>query len=209
MFQPLRTPAAVGLVVLILCSTGAEGGERAIAQREPPVTPQSASSSGKFTVWVFRNVNGAWQKQEGRTLSTDDAASARNYVAAVNAVDGWTATSNLPAYEENGHKAPASPGDRLLGTRWTYFGSLEGCVFEFHSGNRLLATNFPQLGTWSLQGRRLTIEIQNPFCEGVNVYTGDLDELSRDIRLQVIRSPYPSNIGREVVLKRLPLPGFT
>jgi hypothetical protein len=137
MFQQLRMPIAVALVVFVLVSPGIAGGEKAVAQKERQA--------------------------------------------------------------EN----------RLLRTRWTYFGSLEGCVFEFLSGNRVWVTSYPQLGTWRVEGKRLTIEVQNPFCEGVNVYTGELDELSRDIRLQVIRSPYPGNIGREVILKRLPLPGFT
>jgi len=166
-------------------------------------------SGGKITVWVFRNVNGGWEKQEGRTLVTDDAAVARKYVENVSAVDGWTATSNLPAYEEGSPSSTARAAQALVGTRWTYFGSLEGCVFTFLSGNRLWATSYPQMGTWRLDGTRLTIEIQNPFCEGVNVYTGNLEQSSRDLRLQVIRSPYPGNVGREVILKRLPLPGFT
>jgi hypothetical protein len=170
---------------------------------------KQAHSAGKFTVWVFRSVNGDWEKQEGRTLVTDDAAVARKYVERVSSVDGWTATSNLPPYEEGSPSSAARLAKDLLGTRWTYFGSLEGCIFQFLDGNRLWATSFPQMGMWRVEGKRLTIEIQNPFCEGVNVYTGEIDSLSRDMHLQVISSPYPNNVGREVILKRLPLPGFT
>jgi hypothetical protein len=154
-------------------------------------------------------VNGGWEKQEGRTFVTDDAAVARKYAESVSAVEGWTATSNLPPQEEGSPASTLPAAKALVGTRWTYFGSLEGCVFQFLEGNRVRATSYPQIGTWRLEGQRLTIEIQNPFCEGVNVYTGDLDSLTRDLHLQVISSPYHNNIGREVVLKRLPLPGFT
>jgi hypothetical protein len=168
-----------------------------------------AAESSQYTVWVYCGENGAWRKDESRTLTTEDESAARNYASSVNACSGWIATSNLPSSGTNPRPSTQSPANPLVGTRWTYFGSLEGCVFQFLSGNRLWATSYPQLGTWRLDGTRLTIEIENPFGEGVNVYTGNLDSSSRDLRLQVVRSPYPANVGREVILKRLPLPGFT
>jgi hypothetical protein len=55
-----------------------------------------AASKGKYDVWVFKMENGNWAKQEDRTLATDDAEQARDYMEKVKAVEGWTATTNLP-----------------------------------------------------------------------------------------------------------------
>jgi hypothetical protein len=212
MFRRFLVPLAVILVPVLVGPGAGSSGETVAAQPSGPVIPQPGSSSvtregasRRYTVWVFRCENGIWEKEEDRTLTTDDEKAARKYASSVNGYAGWTATSNLPTTNRT-REQPANP---LVGTRWTYFGSLEGCIFEFLSGNRMWATNYPQLGTWKVDGTRLTIEIENPFGEGVNVYTGNLEPSSRDLRLQVIRSPYPGNIGREVILKRLPLPGFT
>jgi len=50
----------------------------------------------EYTVWVYRQVNGEWVKQEGRTLVTKSLEKAREYVASVKKYPGWTATSNAP-----------------------------------------------------------------------------------------------------------------
>ena len=198
MLRPHLTLLAVVLPLLLVTVLSYSPGNA--AQDRP---------AGKFTVWVFQNVNGNWEKQDSRTFVTDDAAAARKYVEQVSASDGWAATSNVPP-DEGGETSPtAQMAKALLKTRWTYFGSLEGCIFQFLDGNHLWATSYPQMGTWRLEGKRLTIEIENPLCEGVNVYQGEIDSLTRDMHLQVISSPYAKNIGREVILKRLPLPGFT
>jgi hypothetical protein len=54
------------------------------------------SKNSKYTVWVFKQAGGRWEKQEDRTLNTDDKQEAKRYVDDVKAVQGWTATSNLP-----------------------------------------------------------------------------------------------------------------
>ncbi len=52
---------------------------------------------GKYSVWVYKNVNGQWVKQNDRALATDDAKQANDYAAQVNHTDGWKATTNAPA----------------------------------------------------------------------------------------------------------------
>jgi hypothetical protein len=208
--------AVMMLTVLLLGSAAADSQQTAVVQRPVQAMPlavaatlhTSRRATGEFTVWVFRGVNGAWEKQEDRSFTTGDEASARHYMESVNAVEGWTATSNLPTKDQRSSTDKAA--NRLAGTEWTYYGSVEGCIFRFESGNRLWASSyFPQVGTWKLEGTRLTMEIENPLGEGINVFSGNLEQSARDIHLQVISSPYPTNIGVEVILKRLPLPEFS
>ncbi len=51
---------------------------------------------GKYVVWVYKSEGGQWVKQPERTLNTDDAKAATDYVDQVNAMQGWTATTNVP-----------------------------------------------------------------------------------------------------------------
>jgi hypothetical protein len=50
----------------------------------------------EYTVWVYRQVNGEWVKQEDRTLVTKSLEKAREYVASVKKYPDWTATTNAP-----------------------------------------------------------------------------------------------------------------
>ena len=47
-------------------------------------------------VWVYKSEGGQWVKQPERTLNTDDDKAATDYVDQVNAMQGWTATTNAP-----------------------------------------------------------------------------------------------------------------
>jgi hypothetical protein len=51
---------------------------------------------GKYVVWVYKSEGGQWVKQPERTLNTDDAKAATDYVDQVSAVQGWMATTNVP-----------------------------------------------------------------------------------------------------------------
>ncbi|MGO8750640.1 MAG: hypothetical protein ACLQNE_32220 [Thermoguttaceae bacterium] len=51
---------------------------------------------GKYVVWVYKNEGGQWVKQPERTLSTDDAKAATDYLDQVSSVQGWMTTTNVP-----------------------------------------------------------------------------------------------------------------
>ncbi len=65
----------------------------------------------QYTVWVFKQVNGKWVKQEDRTLVTDDKYKAAAYDKAVKSYPGWTATANTPISPQSltQRKRPPSP----------------------------------------------------------------------------------------------------
>jgi hypothetical protein len=63
-----------------------------------------AVGSGKYVVLVYKSEGGQWVKQPDRTLNTDDAKAATDYVDQVNAVQGWMATTNVP--EDKHRKLP-------------------------------------------------------------------------------------------------------
>jgi hypothetical protein len=115
------------------------------------VTPQdlkgkleAAAPTGKYQVWVFKNEGGRWVKQEDRTLDTNDDKQARKYVADVKAVQGWTATSNLPLPEkENG------PNGSLEGTTWG--GGTFNYSIRFEKGGRAIDSGGVEW-KWSMKG---------------------------------------------------------
>ncbi len=59
-------------------------------------TNTAAAGVGKYMVLVYKSEGGQWVKQPERTLNTDDAKAATDYVDQVNAVQGWMATTNVP-----------------------------------------------------------------------------------------------------------------
>jgi subtilisin family serine protease len=50
---------------------------------------------GRYAVWVYKQVNGQWVRQDDRNYNTDDAQKATDYAASVNRVKGWMAKTNL------------------------------------------------------------------------------------------------------------------
>jgi len=90
--------------------------------------PAPESTTGKYTVWVYRSVNSQWRKQDDRTLNTDDEEQARAYEVQVKGYRGWIAKSNVPAERksespDNGQKdEPEIVGSWVLGgdTRWNF-----------------------------------------------------------------------------------------
>jgi hypothetical protein len=102
-----------------------------------------AASKGKYDVWVFKMENGNWAKQEDRTLATDDAEQARDYVEKVKAVEGWTATTN----------APEAPIVDLKGTTWEVASSYDN-LSTGHSDENATWTFLPS-GEWKDSGREL------------------------------------------------------
>lgn len=125
----------------------------------PAVTPgelrgtlATGASQGKYTVFVYKQVNGQWVKQEDRTWGTDDATRAERYVEEIKSVPGWTATSNLP-----------NPAQQLAGSVWIVtssdgqrdrwvFGQSDDLSYQNLSVQRDHGT-----GTWSVSGNSLTV----------------------------------------------------
>jgi hypothetical protein len=61
---------------------------------------------GKYAVWVYKSEGGQWVKQPERTFNTDDVQAAMDYADRVNAVQGWTVTTNVPKDLYLRHKQP-------------------------------------------------------------------------------------------------------
>ena len=59
-------------------------------------TNTAAAGAKQYVVWVYKSEGGQWVKQPDRTLNTDDAKAATDYVDQINAMQGWTATTNVP-----------------------------------------------------------------------------------------------------------------
>ena len=115
------------------------------------------ATARKFVVWVFKWDGGEWIKQVDRTLNTDKEEQARKYVADVNAVSGWTATSNLAA-----KKKALNPAESLAGTSWL---RQDGSGYKFEDGGRALKINPDGKGaykgrmTWRLDGHKIEVQI--------------------------------------------------
>ena len=117
----------------------------------------SDATGGKFVIWVFKWEGGEWIQQVDRTLNSDNEAQARKYFADVNAVSGWTATSNLAAAK----KAP-NPVGSLAGTTWL---KEDGWGYKFEVGGRALKINpdgkaaYKGRMTWRLENNRVEVQI--------------------------------------------------
>jgi hypothetical protein len=85
---------AMRLSPIILCSVVLAG---FVVPTPQTACGQTKEAKGKYAVWVYKMVRGNWVKQPERTLDTDEAKQALDYVAQVKAVKGWTATTNAPA----------------------------------------------------------------------------------------------------------------
>jgi hypothetical protein len=179
----------------------------AVSALTPTTTKKNGRTSRKYTVWVFKLADGKYEKQESRTLNTDDEGKARSYLESVNAVSGWTATSNLPAEKQGEHPSSTKTANSVQRAVWTYVGSIDGCLFRFESGNRLWASSYEETGTWKQEGTKVTMEIPYVRGAGLNVFTGVVG--NREIHAVVTSSPNPHNVGVEFILERLPLTGFS
>jgi hypothetical protein len=173
----------------------------------PTMTEKNGRTNRIYTVWVFKLADGKYEKQDDRTLKTDDAGRARRYLESVKAVSGWTATSNLPAEKKDEPSSSKKTTDSVEGAVWTYVGSLEGCLFRFDSGNSLWASSYEESGTWKQDGTKVSMEIPYGRGAGLNVFTGVVG--NREIHGVVTSSPNPHNVGVEFILERLPLTGFS
>jgi len=60
------------------------------------VAPAAAAAPIQYTVWAFQLKDGAWVKDESYSWTTPDPVAASAYVAKIQAVPGWTATTNSP-----------------------------------------------------------------------------------------------------------------
>lgn len=60
-------------------------------------TPTAFPDKPTFTVWAFKGTDGNWVKDEQYSWTTVDPRQALDYAARINAVPGWTATTNCPA----------------------------------------------------------------------------------------------------------------
>jgi uncharacterized protein (UPF0297 family) len=57
--------------------------------------------TGKYVVWVYKQVGNKWEKQEDESFSSDDQEQAEKYFTRAKVRAGYTATSNLPKAEQN------------------------------------------------------------------------------------------------------------
>jgi hypothetical protein len=130
--------------------------------------PEAEGSEGRYTVFVYKQVNGQWVKQEDRTLGTDDASRAEKYVEDVKRVSGWTATSNLPQRERQFVSVAGRTGVGVLGV---INGGTRFSV-NFQSGGVAVMGTAEEgstfTGTWSQTGN--TIQMQ----AGASVFYGTL-----------------------------------
>ncbi|HEX4129024.1 MAG TPA: archaemetzincin [Pirellulales bacterium] len=63
-------------------------------RRGPPIEPLIPEATRKFAVFVYRQQDQQWVRDEGRSFVTNEKAAALDYVAQVKRVAGWTATTN-------------------------------------------------------------------------------------------------------------------
>jgi hypothetical protein len=106
--------------------------------------------TGKWVVWVFKNRDGRWEKQEELSFSSDNEVEAERYLNESMKREGYTATSNLRKKVIN-----------LAGTTWIRPAPYEGVadeVYRFEDGG-LLRKEYPD-GTvsvwrWRQQGDKL------------------------------------------------------
>jgi hypothetical protein len=82
---------------IILCSVALSGFAVQTSRTACGQTKEAKEAKCKYEVWVFKMDRGKWVKQPERTLDTDDAKQALDYVEQVKRFKGWTATSNAPA----------------------------------------------------------------------------------------------------------------
>jgi len=179
----------------------------AVSTLASTTTEKNGRTNRKYTVWVFKLADGKYEKQESRTLKTDDEGKARSYLESVKAVSGWTATSNLPTEMKEENPSSTKIANSVEGAVWTYVGSIDGCLFRFESGNRLWASSYEESGTWKQEGTKVSMEIPYGRGAGLNVFTGIVG--NREIHGVVTSSPNPHNVGVEFILDRLPLTGFS
>ncbi len=179
----------------------------AVSALTPTTTEKNGRTNSNYTVWVFKLADGKYERQEDRTLKTDDEAKAGSYLESVKAVSGWTATSNLPAEKEDEHPSSTKTANSVEGAVWTYFGSIDGCLFRFERGHRLWASSYEESGTWKQEGTKVSMEIPYGRGAGLNVFSGVVG--NREIHAVVTSSPNPHNVGVEFILQRLPLAGFS
>ncbi len=120
-----------------------------------PVTPGElrgklapGDSDGRYTVFVYKRINGQWIKQEDRTLSTNEASQAEKYAGDVKRIPGWTATSNLPQ------------GEPIVGTTWRPSYD-NGETYAFLAGNVLRASRggVSKDGRWEMTGTSVSMYI--------------------------------------------------
>ena len=59
--------------------------------------PVAASATPIYSVWAYQQVGGKWVKNDQYSWTTTNPATGRAYARRIDAVPGWTATTNLPA----------------------------------------------------------------------------------------------------------------
>jgi hypothetical protein len=102
---------------------------------------------GKYVVWVYKMEDEQWVRQPERTLNTDDAKKANEYVDQVKAVEGWTASTN----------APEPPAESVVGT-WIGHGTGSDGAYTFEETYSPNGTCYEEIaggigkGTWRQSG---------------------------------------------------------
>ncbi len=128
------------------------------------------AGKGKYAVWVYKLQDGQWVKQPDRTYDTDDAESASNYVAQVKAVDGWTATSNLPNTTPDRPSLAGRSAKGKLGSDAADGGTDFFVEFE-PSGSAKMSTSEEGnvfRGSWSQHGASVTM------AAGASTFSGQI-----------------------------------
>lgn len=117
----------------------------------------SIEDDGKYQIKVFKNNNGQWVEQKERALNTNDEGQARKYFTDVKAVQGWTATSNLPL----DMNPSGNTNQSLIGTWVSTVGSKY--VFEENGRARFYYRDGHEKNEyWTLDNNIITIKFGAP-----------------------------------------------
>jgi hypothetical protein len=88
---------AIHSITVLLVATSVFAAENAYAALPANSAPVAAAGNPVYSVWAFKNVAGKWVKDNQYSWTTSDPVAGRAYARRVDAVPGWTATTNLPA----------------------------------------------------------------------------------------------------------------
>ena len=85
--------------------------------------PTDAPPDPIYTIWVFKLVEGKWQKDETYCRATDNRLAGLDYAQKINAIHGWCAVTNCP---EN---------TLIAGQNHVYLGAARGTSYRYNYYN--------------------------------------------------------------------------
>jgi hypothetical protein len=137
---------------------------------------------GKWNVWVFKQNNGQWEKQEDQSLSTDDEREAQKYLDESKGKAGFTATSNLP------NKFLDIANSKWVGKATVVFDDgteqiTDNVSYTFESNGRSLYQNPGHNNitySWKIESGRITLTTQDG--RNADVFTIDGDTMTSEFK---------------------------